>query len=83
MIEYTGLRPGEKLYEERLMEEEGLQTTENDRISVARPIEMNDESFFASLDVLKAAVYDETGEVRDMVREIVPTYKIPKQSKGK
>ncbi|MGN0504937.1 MAG: polysaccharide biosynthesis protein [Lachnospiraceae bacterium] len=81
MIEYTGLRPGEKLYEERLMEEEGLQTTENDRISVARPIEMDDDTFFASLDVLKDAVYDETGEVRDMVREIVPTYKISKQSK--
>lgn len=78
MIEYTGLRPGEKLYEERLMEEEGLERTANDRISVAKPIEMEDGPFFDSLGVLKDAVYEETGEVRTMVRKIVPTYKMPK-----
>ena len=78
MIEYTGLRPGEKLYEERLMAEEGLAKTANDRISVAKPIEMEDEPFFDSLTVLKDAVYEETGEVRQMVHEIVPTYKMPK-----
>ena len=78
MIEYTGLRPGEKLYEERLMAEEGLAKTANDRISVAKPIEMEDEKFFDSLTVLYDAVYDETGEVRQMVHEIVPTYKMPK-----
>ncbi len=78
MIEYTGLRPGEKLYEERLMEEEGLAKTANDRISVAQPIKMEDEAFFESLTVLKDAVYEETGEVRQMVRKIVPTYKMPK-----
>ena len=78
MIEYTGLRPGEKLFEERLMAEEGLAKTANDRISVAKPIEMEDEPFFDSLTVLKDAVYDETGEVRQMVHEIVPTYKMPK-----
>ena len=81
MIEYSGLRPGEKLFEERLMEEEGLKTTENNRISVARPIEMNDEAFFDALMELKDAVYEETGTVRDMVKDIVPTYKIPKGSK--
>ncbi len=75
-IVYTGLRPGEKLYEERLMAEEGLEKTENDRISVAQPIEMDDVNFFADLDDLKTAVYDETGEVREMVRNIVPTYKV-------
>jgi len=75
MIEYTGLRPGEKLYEERLMAEEGLEKTENDRISIAKPIEMDDEKFFESLDEMKDAVYEETGEVREMVRKIVPTYK--------
>ncbi|MCH5272590.1 MAG: polysaccharide biosynthesis protein [Lachnospiraceae bacterium] len=80
MIEYTGLRPGEKLYEERLMEEEGLEKTLNDRISVAKPIEMEDDLFFESLETLKDAVYEETGEVREMVRKIVPTYK---KSKGK
>lgn len=80
MIEYTGLRPGEKLYEERLMAEEGLEKTENDRISVAKPIEMEDEAFFESLEVLKNAVYEEPddAEVREMVRKIVPTYKKPK-----
>ena len=78
MIEYSGLRPGEKLYEERLMEEEGLKTTENNRISVARPIEMDDIAFFDALMELKDAVYEETGAVRDMVKDIVPTYKIPK-----
>ncbi|MBQ8845957.1 MAG: polysaccharide biosynthesis protein [Lachnospiraceae bacterium] len=78
MIEYTGLRPGEKLYEERLMAEEGLAKTANDRISVAKPIEMEDNPFFDSLAVLKDAVYDETGEVRQMVQKIVPTYKMPK-----
>ena len=78
MIEYTGLRPGEKLYEERLMAEEGLAKTANDRISVAKPIEMEDNKFFDSLTVLKDAVYEETGEVRTMVKEIVPTYKMPK-----
>ena len=78
MIEYTGLRPGEKLFEERLMAEEGLAKTANDRISVAKPIEMEDEKFFDSLTVLYDAVYDETGEVRQMVHEIVPTYKMPK-----
>ncbi len=78
MIEYTGLRPGEKLYEERLMAEEGLAKTANDRISVAKPIEMEDDPFFDSLAVLKDAVYEETGEVRQMVHKIVPTYKMPK-----
>ena len=78
MIEYSGLRPGEKLYEERLMEEEGLKTTENNRISVARPIEMDDVAFFDALMELKDAVYEETGKVRDMVKDIVPTYKVPK-----
>ena len=78
MIEYSGLRPGEKLYEERLMAEEGLAKTANDRISVAQPIKMEDEAFFDSLTVLKDAVYEETGEVRQMVQKIVPTYKMPK-----
>ena len=81
MIEYTGLRPGEKLYEVRLMEEEGLKTTENNRISVARPIEMDDLAFFDALMELKDAVYEETGEVRKMVQDIVPTYKMPKVEK--
>ena len=81
MIEYSGLRPGEKLYEERLMEEEGLQTTENKRISIAKPILMDDGAFFGALEELKDAVYKETGTVREMVQDIVPTYKVPKTGK--
>jgi len=77
MIEFTGLRPGEKLYEERLMAEEGLEKTDNNRISVAKPIEMDDEKFFSKLDQLKDEVYNETGAVRKWVKEIVPTYKKP------
>ena len=61
-----------------LMAEEGLAKTANDRISVAKPIEMEDDPFFEKLAVLYEAVYDETGEVRTMVKEIVPTYKMPK-----
>ena len=81
MIEYTGLRPGEKLYEERLMEEEGLKTTENNRISVAQPIVMDDLAFFDALMELKDAVYEETESVRRMVKDIVPTYVMPKVDK--
>ena len=80
-IKFTGLRPGEKLYEERLMAEEGLAKTENERISIAKPIEMDDEKFFESLDEMKAAVYEETGEVREMVQRIVPGYKSGKGNK--
>lgn len=81
MITYTGLRPGEKLYEERLMEEEGLKTTENNRISVAQPIVMDDVAFFDALMDLKDAVYEETESVRKMVKDIVPTYVMPKVDK--
>ena len=75
MIEYTGLRPGEKLYEERLMSEEGLEKTENDMISVAKPIEMNDEEFFEKLDKIYKEAYAESEDIRQVISEIVPTYK--------
>lgn len=78
MIEYTGLRSGEKLYEECLMVEEGLEKTMNDRISVAKSILMEDGRFLESLDSLKDAVYEERGAVRSMVKAIVSTYKEPK-----
>lgn len=78
MIEYTGLRPGEKLYEECLMEEEDLDKTSNDRISIAKPIEMEDDVFLDSLTELKDAVYEETEDVRVMLQKIVPTYTVAK-----
>lgn len=77
-IVFTGLRPGEKLYEEMLMKEEGLKETENKLIHIGRPIEIDEDVFFKQLKQLKDATINEEVDVRDMVQEIVPTY-IPKQ----
>ena len=74
-IEYTGLRPGEKLYEELLMKEEGLQDTPNHLIHIGKPIELDEKTFFDKLTYLKEAVYKETSGVRLLVKDIVPTYK--------
>lgn len=73
-IEFTGLRPGEKLYEELLMSEEGLMDTENKLIHVGRPIEFDERLFYVQLDHLKQAVESECEDVRELIREIVPTY---------
>ena len=74
-VVYTGLRPGEKLYEELLMKEEGLQETANRLIHIGKPIEMDDDKFAAQLDCLKAACQAETENMKDIVAEIVPTYR--------
>ena len=74
-IEYTGLRPGEKLYEELLMDEEGLQDTENKLIHIGKPIEMDDEEFKRQLERLEEAYKVEATNMKDIVAEIVPTYK--------
>lgn len=76
MIEYTGLRPGEKLYEELLMDEEGLQETENKLIHIGKPIEMDDELFKEQLKRLEIAYKEETENMKEIVAEIVSTYKI-------
>lgn len=73
-IEFTGLRPGEKLYEELLMSEEGLMDTENKLIHVGRPIEFDERLFYVQLDHLKQAVESECDDVRELIQEIVPTY---------
>lgn len=73
-IEFTGLRPGEKLYEELLMSEEGLEATENSLIHIGKPIEMDEENFLETLDKMKDAMYDERNDIRGLVKSIVPTY---------
>lgn len=75
-IEYTGLRPGEKLYEELLMDEEGLQGTENSLIHIGKPIEMDDERFKEQLNRLDLASNQEESKMKEIVAEIVPTYHV-------
>ena len=75
-IEYTGLRPGEKLFEELLMKEEGLQSTNNKLIHIGKPIEMNDELFKKQLAVLEKACTSESGDIKAIVAKMVPTYKM-------
>jgi FlaA1/EpsC-like NDP-sugar epimerase len=73
-IVYTGLRPGEKLYEEMLMDEEGLQETENKLIHIGKPLEFDVDRFFEDLIELKTKAYEDNGAGRRMVKKIVPTY---------
>ncbi len=73
-IEFTGLRPGEKLYEEMLMDEEGLQDTANRMIHIGKPIEMDEMRFFSQLEKLNTAAKEESPQIRDIVKEIVETY---------
>lgn len=75
-IVFTGLRPGEKLYEEMLMKEEGLQETENKLIHIGKPIEMDEEKFLEDLQKLADYVVTEPSDIRQKVHEIVPTYTI-------
>ena len=71
----TGLRPGEKLYEERLMDEEGMQKTPNGLINIANPIDIDDGYLWATLESLKKAAYSENSDMKRLVAEIVTTYK--------
>lgn len=75
-VRYTGLRPGEKLFEERLMAEEGLTRTEDDLISVAKPLEIDSASFIDQLKYIMGLAYDnDEKQVFEMVRQIVTTFK--------
>ena len=73
-IEYTGLRPGEKLYEEKLMAEEGLKKTKNKLIHIGCPIPFDIDVFLSKLENLMDAAYKNEKDIRDMVKDIVSTY---------
>ena len=73
-IQFTGLRPGEKLYEELLMSEEGLQDTENKLIHIGKPIEFDEVLFKKQLDELAGIANKDSADIRKKVQEIVPTY---------
>lgn len=74
-IEVTGLRPGEKLYEELLMNEEGLKKTQHSKIFIGSPIDISMEQLKPDLDLLsEAAVYNDAEKVKDIIERVVPTY---------
>ncbi len=79
-IVYTGLRPGEKLYEEMLMHEEGMRDTPNKLIHIGRPIEMDDDWFIQKLHELDEKSREDTDSIRDIIREVVPTYQNAKDA---
>lgn len=73
-IEVVGLRPGEKLYEELLMAEEGLQETQNKKIHIGKPIEFDEDEFLAKLDRLIDKAEDNIADIRKDIMDICPTY---------
>ena len=73
-IVYTGLRPGEKLYEELLMDEEGMTKTENQLIYIGHPLEMDDHVFEMQLKELDEACHKESKQIVEIVNRVVPTY---------
>ena len=78
-IVFTGLRPGEKQYEEMLMKEEGMQDTDNKLIHIGKPIEMDEEKFISRLEELRDYVVEEPDDIREFVKKMVPTYKPQKK----
>ena len=73
-VEYTGLRPGEKLYEEKLMAEEGLKKTRNELIHIGCPIPFEVETFLKELQTLMDMAYVNAEDIREKVAEVVTTY---------
>ena len=73
-IEIVGLRPGEKLYEELLMSEEGIQETANKKIRIGKPINMDEQSFLSKLDRLIDKAEDNMADIRKDILDICPTY---------
>ena len=73
-IVFTGLRPGEKMYEELLMSEEGLRSTENPLIYIGHTLEFDETEFFNTLEKMRDCMYDDQADVRELVKAVVPTY---------
>ena len=80
-VEYTGLRPGEKLFEEKLMAEEGLKKTKNKLIHIGCPIPFEIEEFLVELDGLLEAAYKNKEDMRERVAKVVKTYQLEKKEK--
>ncbi len=78
-IEFTGLRPGEKLYEELLMDEEGMSTTPNKLIHIGHPIEFNEAEYEAGLEHLRSVMMDDTVDIRAEISKLVPTFRAPEE----
>lgn len=77
-IKFTGLRPGEKMYEELLMSEEGLKKTANKMIYIGKPIDFDDDVFKKQLDKIYRDAYDESDKIREDIKEMIPTYQVVK-----
>ena len=75
-IDIIGLRPGEKLYEELLMDEEGLQETENSLIHIGKPISIDENVFFEKLENLIVEAEKNSDGIREYVKDICPTYNL-------
>ena len=76
-VKYTGLRPGEKLFEEMLMDEEGLRSTANNLIHIGRPLEINEAEFLQQLEQLHDACEKNSDDIRQIVAAVVKTYRLP------
>ena len=75
-IQITGLRPGEKLYEEVLMDEEGLEKTANEKIFIGSPIKMDDDKFMEQIDALIKEAYKNGTQIKEITEEVCGTYTI-------
>ena len=80
-IVFTGLRPGEKLYEELLMDEEGLQSTDNELIHIGKPIDFDEELFIHHLEELDELSRMDSPKIKEKVMEVVPTYHMKENGK--
>ena len=73
-IEYTGLRPGEKMYEEKLMDEEGLEKTDNDLIHIGKPMDFDKKQFIKDLERITRLAYNNDDNIIEEVKKVVPTF---------